>query len=151
SGPQPLRPTVRRVVRPGQSLTLTANWTATTTGTFTVNNQLAPHGPFATFSVAASQSAPPVSPPVPPVSPPVPPVSPPIGTGLDITLTTDKASYTVGQVVHMSVTATNDTDHDVALWVGPNSNVFSITQNGQVIWQSNSGPQPLNATALKVL
>ena len=55
SGPQPLRPTVLRVLHPGQSLTLTASWTATAMGTFVVHNQLAPQGPMATFSVEASQ------------------------------------------------------------------------------------------------
>ena len=55
SGPQPLIPTVGRVLHPGQSLALMAHWTANATGTFLVHNQLAPQGPTATFSVAAIQ------------------------------------------------------------------------------------------------
>ena len=137
SGHQPLRPTVRRVLHPGQSLTLTANWTATTTGTFVVHNQMAPQGPVATFSVEASQ--------------PTQPVNPPVGSDLAVSLTTDRSSYPVGKVVQMTLTATNDTDHNVTVWVGPNTNVFTITQNGQIIWRSNSGPQPLFPTVLEVL
>src|SRR5260370_627339 len=72
--------------------------------------------------------------------------SAPVGSALTISLTTNKSSYSVGQVVEMSLTATNDTKHNVTVWVGPNTNVFSITQNGQIIWQSNSGPQPLYPT-----
>ena len=116
----------------------TANWTATSTGMFVVHNQMAPQGPVATFSVVANQPVPPVSP---PVNPPY--VSPPVGSELAISLTTNQTSYTVGQTVQMTLTATNDTNHNVTVWVGPNTQVFSITQNGQVIWRSNSGFQPL--------
>ena len=172
SAPQPLNPTVAEVLSPGQSLTLTANWTAMVTGAFVVHNQIAPQGPVATFSVAASlpvppvsppvppvsppvppvnPPVPPVSPPVPPVSPPVPPVSPPVGSELAITLTTNQSSYTVGQLVQMTLTATNDSNHDVTIWVGPNTNVFTITQNGQIVWRSNSGPPSLRPTVAKVL
>jgi hypothetical protein len=42
------------VLGPGRSLTLTANWTATATGTFVVSNEIAPQGPVATFSVTGS-------------------------------------------------------------------------------------------------
>jgi uncharacterized protein YpmB len=141
SGPGSLRPSVRRVIHPGQSLTFTASWTATEAGTFVVHNQLAPRGPVATFSVAAN----------PPVPAPVPPVSPPVGFALDVKLTTNQSSYSVGQVVQMTMTATNDTDHGVTVWVGSNTNVFTITQNGQVVWRSNSGPQPLEPTVAQVL
>jgi uncharacterized protein YpmB len=141
SGPGSLRPTVRRVIHPGQSLTLTADWTATEAGTFVVHNQLAPRGPVASFSVTAKE----------PVTLPVPPVSPPVGTGLDVKLTTNQTTYQIGQVVQMTMTATNDTDHDVTVFVGPNTNVFTIMQDGQIVWQSNSGPQPLNPTVAKVL
>jgi hypothetical protein len=54
SGPPSLRPTVRHVLHPGDSITLTAHWTATTTGTFVVSNQVAPQGPVATFKVESS-------------------------------------------------------------------------------------------------
>ena len=151
SGIQPLVPTARRVLHPGQSLTLAASWTATGTGTFMVHNQLAPRGPVAPFNVTAGQPVPPPVPPVPPVNPPVPPVSPPVGSNLAISLTTSQSTYLVGQKVKMTMTATNDTSHDVKLWVGPNSNVFTIMQNGRVVWRSNWGPQPLYPTVLKTL
>jgi len=137
SGPQPLFPTVGQVLVPGQSLTLRANWTATSTGTFVVSNELAPQGPEATFSVVASQ--------------PVPPVSPPVGSDLAIRLTTNKLRYTVGQVVQMSLTATNDSNHNVTVLDGPNTNVFSITQNGQTIWRSITFPPSLRPTVQRVL
>ena len=153
SGPQPLHSTGRLVLDPGQSLTLTANWTATATGTFVVHNTLAPHGPSASFSVAASQPAGNAT------SSgsggtggqTTPPVSPPVGSELAIGLTTDQSSYKVGESVQMSLTATNDTGHDVTVWVGPGANVFTVRENGQVIWQSDSGPQPLSPTVAEVL
>jgi uncharacterized protein YpmB len=165
-GPQPLYPTVEKVLSPGQSLTVTATWKSTATGTFVVSNELAPQGPFATFSVAAGQTTPPVTPPgptppgptppgtTPPgTTPPgtTPPVSPPVVSKMVFSLTTNQSVYTVGQIVQMSLTATNDTAQDVTIWVGPNTNVFTITQNGRVVWRSNQGPQPLYPTVAKVL
>jgi hypothetical protein len=85
-------------------------------------------------------------------SPPVntlPPVSPPVG--LSITVTTNHSHYALGQNVQMSVTATNNTNHNITVWVGPNSNVFTITRNGKVVWRSNSGPQPLYPSVAKVI
>jgi hypothetical protein len=136
SGAQP-HFVARRVVHPGQSFTLTANWTATTTGAFVVHNQLAPKGPVATFSVTANAPAPVSTPGATPV--------------LDVSLTTNQSTYAVGQTVQMTMTATNDTGKPQTVWVGPNTNVFSITQNGKVVWQSDSGPQPLIATVARVL
>jgi hypothetical protein len=156
SGEEPLY-LVRRILHPGQSLTLTANWTATTTGTFMVRNQMFPRGPAAEFSVTTSPTSPgaavPVavvaSPaaPVPVGSAPVAPVKAapvkPAGTSeLAISLTTNQTTYSLGQIVQMTLTATNDTKHNVTVPVGPSVDGFSITQNGQIIWQSNSGMQP---------
>jgi hypothetical protein len=81
-------------------------------------------------------------------SPPVntlPPVSPPVG--LSISVTTNHSHYALGQNVQMSVTATNNSNHNITVWVGPNSNVFTITKNGKVVWRSNSGLQPLYTVA----
>ena len=146
SGPQPLRPTVRKVLHPGQSLTLTASWMPTGTGTFVVHNSMAPKGPVATFNVVANATTPPVTPPGGGT-----PVNPPVATDLDVTLTTNQSSYTVGQSVQMTLTATNDTKQAETVWVGPNTNIFTISQNGTVVWRSNSGPQPLTPTVAKVL
>ena len=62
---------------------------------------------------------------------------------LAITLTTNQSSYTVGQNVQMTMTATNDTSHNVTVGVGPSTTVFTISQNGQVVWRSSSEPLPL--------
>jgi hypothetical protein len=157
----------RIVLRPGHSFTVTANWTANGAGNFVVSNELAPKGPVATFSVAASQAATvapavapvatpvapvdppiaPVGPPVAPVDPPVAPVNPPVepvgGSALAISLTTYQSSYTVGQNVQMTLTETNDTNHDVTVGVGPSLDGFFISQNGQTVWRSNSGAIPM--------
>jgi hypothetical protein len=54
AGPQPDF-ILLRVLRPGQSITLTANWTVpAATGSFVVHNQLFPDGPTATFAVTAA-------------------------------------------------------------------------------------------------
>jgi len=61
---------VRRTLQPGQSITLSADWTVPTslTGTFVVHNQLFPTGPTATITVTTAPVQPaPVSPT--PVSP----------------------------------------------------------------------------------
>ena len=48
----------------------------------------------------------------------------------------------------MTLTGTNDTDHDVTVGVGPGTTVFSISENGQVIWRSNSEPQYIEKRVL---
>ena len=136
-GRQAFQPTGRRVLHPGQSLTVTTGWTATTTGRFVVHNRMAPRGLVAKFDVAATQ--------------PTLPVSPPVASELSISLTTDHSSYTVGESVQMILTATNDSNDNETVWVGPDTNVFSITQNGQTIWRSNSGLQPLSTPVGVVL
>jgi hypothetical protein len=59
---------------------------------------------------------------------------------LAITLTTNQSNYTVGQLVQITLTVTNDSNHDVTIWVGPNTNVFFIAQDSAIVWQSNSRP-----------
>jgi hypothetical protein len=166
------QPIERGALRPGESFTVTANWTANGTGNFVVSNKMAPLGSMATFSVTASGPvavpvAPvdppvaPVHPPVAPVDPPVAPVGPPVapvhrpvtpvhppvvppgGSALAISLTTNQSTYAVGQNVQMTLTETNDTNHDVTVAVGPSIDGFFITQNGETIWQSNSGMTPM--------
>jgi hypothetical protein len=63
-------------------------------------------------------------------------------TWMALSMWTDQTTYNVGQTVHMYLTITNNsnTDHTVAL--GPSIDAFLITQNGNVIWQSNTGAQP---------
>jgi hypothetical protein len=80
-----------------------------------------------------------------PVAPVTPaPVSPGATSGVAISLTTNQSTYLLGQTVQMTLTETNDTKHDVTVRVGPSVDGFSITQNGQIVWQSNSGMQPDN-------
>lgn len=46
-----------------------------------------------------------------------------------------------------TLTATNETRHNVTVWLGPNTDAFSVTQCGKVVWRSNSGVQALYVTA----
>jgi hypothetical protein len=60
------------------------------------------------------------------------------GTQLDVTVTTNEASYAPGALVRMTLTETNKSGHDVYVNVGPSTNGFSITYGGKTIWRSNS-------------
>ena len=81
-----------------------------------------------------------------------PPVtSPPDGAaGLSVSLATNQSSYVVGQSVQITLTATNNSDQDVTIWVGPTANVFSVTQDGKVVW-TRLGPTATNPSVAKVL
>jgi hypothetical protein len=80
---------VKRTLRPGHSFSISAQFTPTAAGIYTVYNQMDPSA-TATFDVVLHLPAPPISPPVtapPPPSPPVlggggghqpPPISPPV-------------------------------------------------------------------------
>src|SRR6266571_1489971 len=74
------------------------------------------------------------------------------GGDLAVTLTTDQAAYQVGQPVHMTLTETNTTDHDVRAVRG--CGIFDIwaNQGATEVWRkSQDGPQPLCAVFLGVL
>ena len=63
---------------------------------------------------------------------------------LAVTVTTDQPSYQVGQPVHITVTETNATNHDVTVAEGCGINDFWVTQNSTELWRkSKDGPQPL--------
>ena len=61
---------------------------------------------------------------------------------LEVSLTTDHASYTQGQTVRMTFTETNDTGHNVRVGLGPSIDGFSVTKAGKTIWRSNAGLTP---------
>jgi hypothetical protein len=61
---------------------------------------------------------------------------------LAVSLTTNRTNYTPGQVVHMTLTETNDTGHTVFVNYGPSIDGFYITQAGRTIWRSNAGVNP---------
>jgi hypothetical protein len=127
----------QRILHPGQSFTLTANWTATGSGNFVVSNEMV-RGPVATFSVSASQPAVPVNQPAAtPVARPESPQATPANSGVAYSLTTNAASYSLGQTVQMTLSGTNDTNHAVTVGIGPSTTVFYISQNGQVVWHSS--------------
>jgi hypothetical protein len=74
----------RDILKPGQSVTLSAHWTVpASTGNFVVHNQMFPAGPAATFAVTTTPISPTPTPPTPilPILPtpivPIVPVSPP--------------------------------------------------------------------------
>ncbi len=143
----------KRVLAPGESFTVTANWTATATGNFVVSNQMAPQGPVAMFSVTPSGPASAVAvaadpPTASPISPAESPQATNAASGVAFTFTTNESSYTLGQNVRMTLTGTNDTNHDVTVGVGPSTTVFSISQNGHVIWRSPSEPQYIEKRVL---
>jgi hypothetical protein len=72
-------------------------------------------------------------------------VSPPpvMAPQITLTLTTDKPVYNPGDVVHMTVSETNNTNHDITIADGPSLHEFEVTQNGAVVWRSSPGFQPL--------
>ena len=70
---------------------------------------------------------------------------------LAINLTTNQASYSIGQNVLMTLTVTNDKHHNVRIGVGPSTTAFTISQDGQVVWRSPSGHNTSNnASSIRV-
>ncbi len=58
-------------------------------------------------------------------------------SGLSYSLTTDQSTYQVGQSIQITFTETNTSDQPVTVDVAPTD--FTISQNGDSIWQSNPG------------
>ena len=63
-------------------------------------------------------------------------------SGMTVSLTTNQTTYNPGQVCAMTLTMTNTPDKDETVDLGPSIDGFIMTQNGNVFWQSNAGPQP---------
>jgi hypothetical protein len=57
---------------------------------------------------------------------------------MDVSLTTDRSSYAIGQVVHMTFTETNDTGHAVVVRIGPRFDRFVITHGGKIVLRANA-------------
>ncbi len=64
------------------------------------------------------------------------------GSAMAVSLTTNQPTYSPGQVVQMSLTMTNTSNHNEPVRLGPSVDGFFITQNGKVIWRSNEGLEP---------
>lgn len=60
-------------------------------------------------------------------------------SSLAYTLTTDQPTYQAGQPVVLTLKVTNDTSAPATFSEGPSNDGFTVTENGQTIWTSNSG------------
>jgi hypothetical protein len=66
----------------------------------------------------------------------------PAQPAMTVSLTTNQLTYNPGDVVKMSLTMTNTSKKDETVELGPSTDGFFITQNGNVIWKSNDGVEP---------
>jgi hypothetical protein len=64
-------------------------------------------------------------------------------SGLAYSLTTNQAIYQLGQPVEMTFQETNVSSQPVSVEDGPSIDGFTISRDGAVVWQSNSGINPL--------
>jgi hypothetical protein len=69
----------------------------------------------------------------------VAPFEPTASSALKVSLTTDRSVYQPGQVVKITLTETNTSNHPINVAVGPGVDLFTITHNGKVVWRSRSG------------
>jgi archaellum component FlaG (FlaF/FlaG flagellin family) len=65
-------------------------------------------------------------------------------SGLTYSLTTDQSTYSAGQLIQMTLTATNTSDEPIELPIAASDDGFIVSQNGQTVWQSNAGNNPTN-------
>jgi hypothetical protein len=71
-------------------------------------------------------------------------------SALAYSLTTNMATYQVGQPVELNFTETNVSQKPVRFAIGPFNSGFDIVHNGVTVWTSNAGIQP-QYLLLKVL
>ena len=120
-------PPTAETLQPGQSLTQSATWdgsladSSTNTisypyGCFNVTNPNAPQGMTASFQIASPYKE---------------------------TVTTDQLTYQPGQPIQFTFTMTNTSDEPATLGEGPSGTGFLVSQDGQTVWSSNSGPNPM--------
>jgi hypothetical protein len=64
-------------------------------------------------------------------------------SGPTATLTTDKPTYQPGETITMTFTETNTGDQPMSVEYGPSVEGFYVTHDGQTVWASNEGAQPL--------
>jgi hypothetical protein len=107
------------IVAPGNSYSFHATWdgtlangrsVTTTTGSFTVTNQLEPDGPSASFQIVS-----------------------PLSYGSSVS----SESVTVGQPIGFTYSITNTSDQPVTFDLAPSD--FSVSWNGAAIWESDPG------------
>jgi hypothetical protein len=68
---------------------------------------------------------------------------PPLEGEMAVSLTTDHSLYQLGQPIHITLTETNISSHDVMVILGQSRNVFEITHNGALVWSSTARPVSL--------
>ena len=64
-------------------------------------------------------------------------------SSLAATLTTNMAVYQPGQAINITFTETNTGTSPVQVTFGPVNDGFNVTQNGNAVWQSNAGANPM--------
>jgi Intracellular proteinase inhibitor len=64
------------------------------------------------------------------------------GSAMTVSLSTNQTTYNPGQVVQITLTMTNTSNHNETVLFGPSMDGFFITQNDKVIWRSNEGVEP---------
>ncbi len=64
-------------------------------------------------------------------------------SGLSYSLTTDQATYQVGQPIQFTFTETNTSTQPVGVGIGPVNSGFDVVHDGETVWASNTGPLPL--------
>jgi len=57
-------------------------------------------------------------------------------------LTTNQATYHVGQPIQMTFTETNTSTKPVSIGIGPSNSGFDVVHDGMIVWASNAGIQP---------
>ena len=66
-----------------------------------------------------------------------------LSSGLSISLTTNQAVYQPGQPIQFTFTETNNSDHEINTSYGPSVDGFLVSENGNSLWASNAGINPL--------
>lgn len=64
-------------------------------------------------------------------------------SALSVSLTTSQSVYQPGQPIPMTFTETNISSQPVKVEEGPSMDGFVVTQNSNIVWQSNAGANPL--------
>ncbi len=66
-------------------------------------------------------------------------VQPSVIQGLTVSLATDKASYALGENITMTMTVTNTTDADIAIWQGAQAYDFTVKNGDKDVWNWSAG------------
>ncbi len=64
-------------------------------------------------------------------------------SAMSATVTTNQSVYQPGQPIQMTFTETNISNAPVKVVYGPSNDGFNVTENGNLIWQSNASANPL--------